>query len=97
MGGEQKPFEYNHKGSMVHVGNWGAIVDATKRGKLTSAPESQDTSMQIRIIPSVMKGLPAFLTWRGSYWHMTNSKPNKMLIPFYWMKSLVFGRDIATF
>ncbi len=44
-----------------------------------------------------MKGLSAWLVWRSYY--MTNllSFSNMILVPMYWFKAFVFGRDISNF
>eukprot|EP00475_Leptophrys_vorax_P030006 TRINITY_DN4459_c0_g1_i1.p1 TRINITY_DN4459_c0_g1~~TRINITY_DN4459_c0_g1_i1.p1 ORF type:complete len:455 (-),score=107.72 TRINITY_DN4459_c0_g1_i1:74-1384(-) len=43
------------------------------------------------------KGLAAWLFWRSAYWTMNVSITNKILIPMYWFKSWLFGRDISRF
>ena len=44
-----------------------------------------------------IKGFLAFALWRAAYWTKQVSIINKMLIPMYWFKSAVFGRDISRF
>lgn len=44
-----------------------------------------------------LKGFTAFLLWRAAYWTKQVSLRNKMLIPMYWLKCILFGRDIARF
>lgn len=44
-----------------------------------------------------MKGFLAFLLWRAAYWTKQVSWVNRMLIPMYWFKSMLFGRDISRF
>ncbi len=46
--------------------------------------------------PSIA-GLWAFLLWRAAYWTMQVSVKNKVLICMYWIKTLLFGRDISRF
>jgi NADH dehydrogenase FAD-containing subunit len=43
------------------------------------------------------KGWMAWLFWRSAYWTMNVSISNKILIPMYWFKSWLFGRDISRF
>lgn len=44
-----------------------------------------------------MKGILAFLLWRAAYWTKQVSLSNKLLIPLYWFKAAIFGRDISRF
>lgn len=44
-----------------------------------------------------VKGFLAFALWRAAYWTEQVSIVNKILIPMYWFKSAVFGRDISRF
>ena len=39
----------------------------------------------------------AILAWRGAYWTKQLSWANMLLIPMYWFKAAVFGRDISRF
>jgi hypothetical protein len=63
------------------VGDWKAVVD------MHDSPIKSGT----------LNGLFAFITWRSAYWTRTVSLANKMLIPMYWFKSWVFGRDVGMF
>jgi NADH dehydrogenase FAD-containing subunit len=47
-------------------------------------------------VPPV-KGFLAFLLWRSAYWTRSVSVVNKVLIPMYWFKAFLFGRDISRF
>lgn len=44
-----------------------------------------------------VKGILAFLLWRAAYWTKQVSTVNKLMIPMYWFKSMIFGRDISRF
>ncbi len=44
-----------------------------------------------------VKGFLAFALWRAAYWTKQVSLVNKMLIPMYWFKCVLFGRDISKF
>lgn len=44
-----------------------------------------------------LKGHTAWLFWRSAYLTKLLSIRNKILVPMYWFKTFVFGRDIATF
>ena len=80
-----KPFKYAHMGSMASVGDWKAVLD-------TGAVDAKKNDY----IPP-LKGFLAFAVWRAAYWTKSVSWTNKMLIPMYWFKSAVFGRDISRF
>lgn len=43
------------------------------------------------------KGTAAWVFWRSAYWTNNVSIRNKILIPMYWFKSWLFGRDISRF
>ena len=42
-------------------------------------------------------GVAAAAVWKGAYWTKQLSWANMMLIPMYWFKTLMFGRDISRF
>jgi NADH dehydrogenase FAD-containing subunit len=44
-----------------------------------------------------LKGHSAWLFWRSAYLTKLLSIRNKILVPMYWFKAFVFGRDISTF
>jgi NADH dehydrogenase/NADH:ubiquinone reductase (non-electrogenic) len=39
------------------------------------------------------RGLVASLLWRGTYTSKQLSYQNMILVPMFWFKSVVFGRD----
>ena len=43
------------------------------------------------------KGFFAFLLWRSAYLTKLLSIRNKILVPMYWLKTIIFGRDISNF
>jgi NADH dehydrogenase FAD-containing subunit len=79
-------FKYFSLGSMASVGNFKGIYDGSKVGV---KGEEID-------IPG-MTGFVALLMWRFAYWGRQTSIENKVLIPLYWLKSMIFGRDISRF
>lgn len=81
-GGAVKPFKYAHLGSMASVGEWKGVYDSPSMGGVQEGG---------------VTGLTAFLLWRAAYWTKQVSLRNKILIPMYWFKTLIFGRDIARF
>eukprot|EP00598_Pedospumella_elongata_P000480 CAMPEP_0184975452 /NCGR_PEP_ID=MMETSP1098-20130426/6705_1 /TAXON_ID=89044 /ORGANISM="Spumella elongata, Strain CCAP 955/1" /LENGTH=481 /DNA_ID=CAMNT_0027498199 /DNA_START=18 /DNA_END=1463 /DNA_ORIENTATION=- len=78
-----KPFQYAHLGSMASVGDWKGVVDTSNISQSMDGPP--------------VKGFLAFLLWRAAYWTKQVSIVNKIMIPMYWFKSTVFGRDISRF
>eukprot|EP01060_Flectonema_neradi_P000782 TRINITY_DN10484_c0_g1_i1.p1 TRINITY_DN10484_c0_g1~~TRINITY_DN10484_c0_g1_i1.p1 ORF type:complete len:453 (+),score=63.81 TRINITY_DN10484_c0_g1_i1:41-1360(+) len=82
----KKPFSYMSLGSMAMLGGWRAVADFSHVG----SPGKQSN------IGSVT-GKTAFLLWRTAYWGRQVSLVNKILIPMYWFKAWLFGRDISRF
>jgi len=83
---DEKPFNFFNLGSMALVGNWKGIYDGKKVGYVG---EEVDVSG--------LTGFGAFLMWRFAYWGRQTSLENKLLIPMYWFKAFLFGRDISRF
>ena len=83
----QVDFKYTHLGSMASVGQWKGVYDSTNLGSFGSTSFSG---------PPV-KGFVAFLLWRAAYWTKQVSLVNKILIPMFWLKSALFGRDASRF
>ena len=44
-----------------------------------------------------LTGWAAFVTWRAAYLSKQLSWSNMMLVPMFWFKSMVFGRDVSRF
>ena len=71
---------------MANIGAWKGVYD----------PMNLDSAdRKVRAPP--VHGILAFLLWRAAYWTRQTSIKNKLLIPLYWFKSMVFGRDISRF
>ena len=86
-----KPFKYFHAGMMTNLGSYQAMVDL--RGVSNdSVPGKDEDSTNVSI-----KGISAFIMWRSAYWGKAVSWTNKILIPMYWFKTWMFGRDISRF
>eukprot|EP00514_Thraustochytrium_sp_LLF1b_P005241 CAMPEP_0184517450 /NCGR_PEP_ID=MMETSP0198_2-20121128/5564_1 /TAXON_ID=1112570 /ORGANISM="Thraustochytrium sp., Strain LLF1b" /LENGTH=477 /DNA_ID=CAMNT_0026907829 /DNA_START=191 /DNA_END=1624 /DNA_ORIENTATION=- len=81
-----KPFKYFSLGSMVTFGQFNGAVDMTHVG------ETDDTKNF-----GFMQGIMSFFMWRSAYLLRQNSWTNRALIPMYWFKSFVLGRDISRF
>jgi NADH dehydrogenase/NADH:ubiquinone reductase (non-electrogenic) len=83
---DEKPFKFFSLGSMASVGDLKGLYDGSKvgiKGEEISVPG--------------MTGFLALLMWRFAYWGRQTSLENKILIPLYWLKSYVFGRDVSRF
>ncbi|GAX22180.1 hypothetical protein FisN_19Lh240 [Fistulifera solaris] len=79
----QPEFTYKNRGMMAGMGFGGGVTDLTN----TDLPSPKTT----------MSGTAAFVTWRTTYLTKQLSWKNMMLIPMYWFKAMVFGRDISRF
>jgi NADH dehydrogenase FAD-containing subunit len=76
-------FQYMNRGAMAAMGFGGGVQDLTK----TDLP-----------LPKVAtSGFAAFAMWRSVYLTKQLSYTNMILIPMYWFKQMVFGRDISRF
>jgi len=76
-------FSYMNRGAMAGMGFGGGVSDMTK----SDIPG-----------PKVaLSGTAAFLMWRSVYLTKQLSYTNMILIPMYWFKQVVFGRDISRF
>jgi NADH dehydrogenase FAD-containing subunit len=71
---------------MASVGGWDGVLDFSHVGR------EQDS---LRL--GAFSGFLSFLVWRFAYWGKQVSLANKFLIPMYWFKAFVFGRDISRF
>ena len=81
-----KPFKFINMGSMATLGGWKGVIDFSQVGEITK-PKKFGTAT----------GLLAFVVWRSAYLGRQVSLENMVFIPLYWMKSLLFGRDISRF
>jgi len=76
-------FQYKNRGSM----SLGGLHDGVADMKKTDLP-----------FPKIgLTGGAAFAAWRGAYASKQLSFTNMILVPMYWFKSEVFGRDISRF
>mmetsp|Transcript_28569 Transcript_28569/g.32059 ORF Transcript_28569/g.32059 Transcript_28569/m.32059 type:complete len:575 (-) Transcript_28569:92-1816(-) len=77
-------FMYKNRGAMAGMGFGGGVSDLTN----TDLPFAPKTATS---------GLAAFLMWRSVYLTKQVSGTNMILIPMYWFKQMLFGRDISRF
>ena len=83
---DEKPFKFFNLGSMASLGDMKGVYDGTKVG----AP-----GKEVKV--GKMTGFIALVMWRMAYWGRQTSFENMVTIPFHWMKSYFFGRDISRF
>lgn len=76
-------FQYKNRGSMASMGLGGGVSDLTH----SNLPVPKTT----------ISGFAANVMWRSTYLTKQLSWTNMMLIPMYWFKAIVFGRDISRF
>lgn len=76
-------FQYKNRGAMAALGFGGGVSDLTN----TDLPAPKVAT----------SGAAAFFMWRSAYWTKQLSWNNMILIPMYWFKQMVFGRDISRF
>ena len=76
-------FQYKNRGAMASMGFGGGVVDL----KQTSLPSPQTT----------ITGAASYVAWSGTYLTKQLSIQNMVLIPMYWFKAFLFGRDISRF
>ena len=81
QGMDETEFKFQSLGSMASLGLGEGIYD----GNALAGPWLK------------FSGLLAWLAWRSAYWGKQVSWSNKILIPMYWFKTFVFGRDISRF
>lgn len=83
----KQPWSYFTLGSMMSAGSFKGIYD----GSVFGDPHGWHTKIMN------LQGSSAWLAWRGAYWSRQVSWKNRILIPMYWMKAHIMGRDISKF
>jgi len=76
-------FQYKNRGSLAGMGFGGGVADLTKS--------------ELPLPKTGFTGFAAFVAWRGTYLTKQLSWSNMILVPMYWFKAAVFGRDISRF
>ena len=76
---------------MAQVGGLKAVVDTT------NVLENQPASKEKSVKHTNVTGWMALFMWKGAYFGKQVSWKNRILIPMYWFKSFVFGRDVSRF
>jgi len=82
MENPKSKFKFHALLQMTQVGGNQAIVD-------TSPGPAQGYA--------TITGWKAQFFWKLSYWGMQVSIANKILIPMFWLKATLFGRNISRF
>jgi NADH dehydrogenase FAD-containing subunit len=89
---DEKPFEFFSLGSMAFLGDLKGVYDGSSAGPLRDKEKPSSNWM-----PPALRGLSAFFLWRFAYWGRQTSITNKLLIPMYWFKAFLFGRDTSRY
>eukprot|EP01084_Bolivina_argentea_P004712 8931_1 len=84
-----KTFGYTYKGSMAYIGSWRGVIN------LPHHNDKQSSEVKKRL--TRLQGIRAWLFWRSAYFTMLTSTVNRILVPMYWFKAWVFGRDFSRF
>ena len=79
-------FHYYSVGAMASMGLFGGVTDLSKAEAFGTAGGGPTIS-----------GFAAMVVWRAGYLSKQLSWQNMILVPAFWLKSLVFGRDISRF
>jgi len=87
-------FSYAQRGMMAYVGGWRGIVSI---GNDPADTHISEFRKKVRNRLRMLTGLKAWLFWRSAYFTMLVSWPNKILVPMYWFKAWIFGRDFSRF
>ncbi len=83
-----EPFAFASKGMLAYVGGWTGVAKVVT--KMNKADEKEAYAVKYR-------GLLAWLTWRLAYLSKLGSLRNKLQVPFDFVKTTLFGRDISSF
>eukprot|EP01052_Picozoa_sp_SAG31_P002173 SAG31_NODE_74_length_27628_cov_18.235642_5_plen_215_part_00 len=91
---DRDTFKHYHVGSMASLGMGGGVVqmpvDEVLEANEMRVPHWAKSFSKLR-------GLMASIVWRSVYTSKQLSWQNMILVPMFWFKSLVFGRDISRF
>merc|ERR1712228_267593 len=82
-------FGYKFKGTMAYIGAWKGVI---------ALPHHNDKGAgYAKKAMTRVQGWRAWLLWRSAYFTMLTSTINRILIPMYWFKAWIFGRDFTRF
>ena len=88
-----KTFKFTYRGTMAYIGGWRGV---------TSLPHHNDIDVVLNKSKwkknlTRLQGIRAWLFWRSVYFTMLTSTVNRILVPMYWFKAWLFGRDFSRF
>jgi NADH dehydrogenase FAD-containing subunit len=107
-GEEPKKFQYHHRGMLAYIGTCVLVMYMCREGffliliiiLFPSSLVCRAVGGYRALIDSPVIKRSGFLTWimwNAAYITKLVSIKNKVMIPLYWFKSFVFGRDISRF
>lgn len=79
-----RPFEYKHTASLAYLGGYTALSDFTQSDFEVARGAK-------------LTGAASWFFWRSAYLSSLGSWRNRLQVPFDWLRTLVFGRDINAF
>jgi NADH dehydrogenase FAD-containing subunit len=100
--GKLPGFSFNDMGVLTYLGGSSAIFQGSKpKATVQSSiggpgPIGSKTNQDGKEVKR-LKGLPAYLMWRGAYLSMTLSWRNRCNVAWQWFIARVFGRDVSRF
>eukprot|EP00483_Globobulimina_turgida_P004469 UN04478 len=84
-----KTFKYTYKGTMAYIGSWRGVIN------LPHHNDRDTNTSEIKKRLTRLQGIRAWLFWRSAYFTMLTSTVNRILVPMYWFKAWIFGRDFS--
>mmetsp|Transcript_20669 Transcript_20669/g.31077 ORF Transcript_20669/g.31077 Transcript_20669/m.31077 type:complete len:293 (+) Transcript_20669:785-1663(+) len=94
--GTEKPFVYQHAGSLCCLGTGNGIAQLTNNNnKIWEAIGASSSSSDNNKQQSFVTGTPAFALWRSLYWTRLLSTSSRFSLSMDWLRSLYSGRDVV--
>ncbi|PGH15937.1 hypothetical protein AJ79_02104 [Helicocarpus griseus UAMH5409] len=86
---DQSPgFSFKNLGVLAYVGSSKALMQL---------PHETNGNGSDGILPTGIKGYPAWVIWKGAYLSMSMSWRNRLRILFSWFANWAFGRDVSRY
>lgn len=88
-----KTFRFTYKGTMAYIGGWRGVISLPHHNDQDVTSNRNTFKKKL----TRLQGIRAWLFWRSVYFTMLTSTVNRILIPMYWFKAWIFGRDFSRF